>query len=174
MFNFVKFTATDLNSWKMRERNKKQRSDHLGTRRGDASNARTRVILQRVNLTFLTSGPWLSLHATSTRAVFIKLCKSSKSQASAPNDTRRINRVCDSAHWQRHELRLPRLANVALFMWALDTVAHVLRGATSSASTQTRANPHGNFLKPQFFWRACLSGGMCSMLLPTWTLCSAE
>lgn len=64
------------------------------------------------------------------------------------------------AHRQRRELRLARLANVALFMWALDTVPHVLRGATSSASAPATTNPFGKLLQPHFFswWvaRVCL------------------
>lgn len=66
----------------------------------------------------------------------------------------------NSVHWQRRELRLPRLANVALFMWAPATVAHVLRGTTSSASTPATTNPLGNILQPHFFFwwvaRVCL------------------
>lgn len=34
------------------------------------------------------------------------------------------DKPCDSEHWQRHKLQLPSLANVALFMWALDTVVY--------------------------------------------------
>lgn len=39
----------------------------------------------RVNLTFFTSGSWLSIHAISMQGIFINFCKSSKSWAAAPN-----------------------------------------------------------------------------------------
>lgn len=67
-----------------------------------------------VNPTSFTSGSWLSIHAISMQGGFINLCKSSKSRASVgPQQCQSGRRAgswagkpCDSAHWQRHQLRL--------------------------------------------------------------------
>ena len=86
-------------------------------REGAATKAQ--IVLQKekrgANLTSFTSGSWLSIHAISMQRVFIKFCKSSKSWAAVANNARQpgsqarqTDRPCDSAHWQRHQLRLPQ------------------------------------------------------------------